>query len=157
MRWSGNGDVTAAVSAAELLPGLGNTDTSGCNAADFAGFAAGNIALVLRGSCTIAVKATNARTAGASDALISSPGNADPVDRLGLLFGSLGEAFTLDMPAMGLPYALGVELAGTPGLTMRMEVDLDDPIRPVPVPAPASLPLLGIGLAALAIAHRRRG
>ena len=39
------GDVTAAVTPVDLQLGLGNTSTSGCEAADFAGFPAGNIAL----------------------------------------------------------------------------------------------------------------
>ena len=43
------GDVTAAVTAVDLQLGLGNTSTSGCEAADFAGFPAGNIALLQRG------------------------------------------------------------------------------------------------------------
>jgi hypothetical protein len=43
------GDVTAAVTAVDLQLGLGNTSTSGCTAGDFAGFPAGNIALIQRG------------------------------------------------------------------------------------------------------------
>ena len=39
------GDVTAPVTAVDLQLGPGNTSTSGCEAADFAGFPAGNIAL----------------------------------------------------------------------------------------------------------------
>ncbi len=43
------GDVTAPVTAVDLDLGLGNTSTSGCEAGDFAGFPAGNIALLQRG------------------------------------------------------------------------------------------------------------
>ena len=43
------GDVTAAVTPVDLQLGLGNTSTSGCEASDFAGFPAGNIALLQRG------------------------------------------------------------------------------------------------------------
>ena len=42
-------EVTAAVTAVDLQLGPGNTSTSGCEAADFAGFPAGNIALIQRG------------------------------------------------------------------------------------------------------------
>ena len=59
------GDVTAAVTAVDLQLGLGNTSTSGCEAADFAGFPAGNIALLQRGTCTFELKAENAAAAGA--------------------------------------------------------------------------------------------
>ena len=43
-----------------------HVDGSGCEAADFAGFPAGNIALMQRGTCDFAVKVVNAQTAGAS-------------------------------------------------------------------------------------------
>ena len=39
------GDVEAAVTAVDLMLGLGNTSTSGCDASDWVGFPAGNIAL----------------------------------------------------------------------------------------------------------------
>ena len=62
LAYSGSGDVTAAVTA---LPGPAVDRRRGCEAADFAGFPGGNIALVSRGSCTFAIKATNAAAAGA--------------------------------------------------------------------------------------------
>ena len=40
------GDVTAAVTPVDIQLGLGNTSTSGCEATDFPGFPAGNIALI---------------------------------------------------------------------------------------------------------------
>jgi len=60
MSYSGSGDVTAAVTA---LPAPPADPTPGCEAADFAGFPAGNIALISRGACTFAIKATNAAAA----------------------------------------------------------------------------------------------
>ena len=54
------GDVTAPVTNVDLKFGLGNTSTSGCEAEDFAGFPAGNIALLQRGVCTFELKAENA-------------------------------------------------------------------------------------------------
>ena len=59
------GDVTAPVTAVDLRLGLGNTSTSGCEASDYAGFPAGNIALLQRGTCTFEMKAENAAAAGA--------------------------------------------------------------------------------------------
>jgi hypothetical protein len=57
---SGTGDVTAAVWAVDLnLPSTGGS-TSGCEAADFIGFAVNSIALVQRGTCNYSVKVANA-------------------------------------------------------------------------------------------------
>jgi hypothetical protein len=47
------GEVTAPVTAIDVQLGPGNTSNSACEAADFAGFTAGNIALVQRGTCTL--------------------------------------------------------------------------------------------------------
>ncbi|HMN27258.1 MAG TPA: hypothetical protein PKE45_03815, partial [Caldilineaceae bacterium] len=51
------GVVTAAVRAVDLQLGPGNTSSSGCEAADFAGFPPGQIALLQRGACTFQSKA----------------------------------------------------------------------------------------------------
>ena len=67
--------MTAAVTAVDLQLGLGNTSTSGCEAADFAGFPAGNIALLQRGTCTFELKAENAAAAGAVGIVIFNQGN----------------------------------------------------------------------------------
>ena len=69
------GDVTAAVTGVDLQFGLGNTSTSGCEAADFAGFPVGNIALLQRGVCTFELKAENAAAAGAVGIVIFNQGN----------------------------------------------------------------------------------
>ena len=61
LSYSGSGDVTAAVHTLAAPP---VDATPGCEAADFAGFPAGNIALINRGACTFAIKATNAYNAG---------------------------------------------------------------------------------------------
>src|ERR1044072_1143929 len=59
------GNVTGNVRAVDLPLGLGNTSTSGCEAADWAGFPPGSIALLRRGTCTFELKAENAAAAGA--------------------------------------------------------------------------------------------
>lgn len=113
MEYSGSGDVTASVTALTPPPGDG---TPGCEAADFAGFPAGNIALISRGGCTFALKATNAQAAGASGVVIYN-------NTAGDLNGTLGEAFTLDIGVTGITQALGQQLAATPGLVLRLKTD----------------------------------
>ena len=106
--YSGSGDVTAAVSTLAVI--------TGCNAGDFAGFPVGNIALISRGACTFAIKATNAYNAGAAGVVIYN--NAP-----GTLNGTLGNGFTLDIPVTSVTQAVGQNLAATPGLVMRLKTD----------------------------------
>ncbi len=49
-------------------------DPAGCEAADFAAFPAGAIALMQRGSCDFGVKADNAEAAGATGVVIFNRG-----------------------------------------------------------------------------------
>ena len=114
------GDVTAAVTAVDLQLGLGNTSTSGCEAADFAGFPAGNIALLQRGSCTFELKAENAAAAGAVGIVIFNQGDTAAPDRNGIPAVTLTANNTSGIPVLGTTYALGAMLAGTPGLRMRV-------------------------------------
>jgi Zn-dependent M28 family amino/carboxypeptidase len=108
MSYSGSTDTTAQVAVPSGSP-------LGCAAADFAGFPAGQIALVSRGTCPFAQKATNAHAAGASGAVIYN-------NIAGSLNGTLSETFTLDFGVVGITQALGQELvAQVPsGLTMRL-------------------------------------
>lgn len=110
MSYSGSGDVTAAVSTP--------TPVTGCNASDFAGFPAGTIALISRGACTFAIKATNAYNAGATGVIIY---NNTP----GTLNGTLGNGFTLDIPVASVTQAVGQQLAALlpTGLVMRLKTD----------------------------------
>jgi hypothetical protein len=66
-----------------------SSSTSGCTAADFAGFVAGRIALIQRGGCNFGVKVLNAQAAGATGVIIFNEGNPG---RTGLLVGSLIDA-----------------------------------------------------------------
>ena len=113
MTYSGSGDVTAAVTA---LPAAPADPTPGCEAADFVGFPAGNVALISRGACAFALKASNAAAAGASAVVIY---NNIP----GTLNGTLSETFTLDLPVVSVTQALGQQLAGTSGLVLRVKTD----------------------------------
>ena len=108
MSYSGSGDVTAPVSTLPVI--------TGCNAADFAGFTPGTIALISRGACTFALKATNAYNADAAGVVIY---NNIP----GTLNGTLGSTFTLDIPVTSVTQDVGQQLAATPGLIMRLQTD----------------------------------
>jgi aminopeptidase Y len=111
--YSGSGDVTAPVTA---LPAPPADATPGCEAADFAGFPAGDIALISRGACTFAIKATNALGAGASGVVIYN-------NAAGVLNGTLGNTFTLNIGVTSVTQADGQALAATPGLVLRLKTD----------------------------------
>lgn len=108
MSYSGSGDVTAAVSTLPVI--------TGCDPGDFAGFPAGNIALISRGACTFAAKATNAYNVGAAGVVIY---NNQP----GTLNGTLSSTFSLDIGVTSVTQDIGQQLAATPGLTMRLKTD----------------------------------
>jgi len=117
---SDDGDVTAAVTAVDLQLGIGNTSTSGCEAADYAGFPAGNIALLQRGTCTFEIKAENAAAAGAVGIVIFNQGNTADPSRQGIPAVTLSANNTSGIPVLGTTYPLGETLAATPGLRMRV-------------------------------------
>ena len=116
------GDVTGSVTVVDLDLGPGNASTSGCEASDFAGFPTGNIALIQRGACTLALKAENAAAAGAVGAVIFNQGNTP--DRMGLINGTLGPSYAGGIPVFFATYDRGVEWDGTPGLTLHMIADV---------------------------------
>jgi Zn-dependent M28 family amino/carboxypeptidase len=117
---TGYGDVTAAVTAVDVNLAPPRDSTSGCEAADFAGFPAGNIALVQRGTCGFGDKALNAQAAGASAVIIFNQGNTP--DREGLIIGTLGGTNVVGIPVVGASFADGVALS-QPGSTASVEVD----------------------------------
>jgi hypothetical protein len=121
MSYSGSGNVTAPMSRP-------SGDIRGCFQADYAGFTAGNIALVQRGTpagfpdnggvCTFRWKVERAVAAGASAVLVY---NNVP----GVLNGTLGEGALSAVPALGLTQALGEELLATSGVVMRVTTNTD--------------------------------
>jgi Zn-dependent M28 family amino/carboxypeptidase len=121
MSYSASGDTgNATITPVDLTLSpdpAARVSTSGCEAADFTGFPAGNIALMQRGSCPFAQKATNAQAAGAVGAIIfnsGTPGNE------GVIAGTLGETAQdgqpeppdVTIPVVGISYAEGDRLAG---------------------------------------------
>jgi len=108
VEYSGAGDVTAPIEAVDVNLEGDRASTSGCEAEDFAGFTAGSIALVQRGTCDFRVKVENAAAAGAVAAVIFNQGNGE--DRSGLLLATLATP-QVSIPTVGTTYALGETLA----------------------------------------------
>ena len=113
MSYSGSGDVTAPVTPLAAPPA---DATPGCEAADFAGFPLGNIALIRRGACSFAIKATNAYNAGASGVIIYN-------NIAGPLNGTLGATFSLNIGVTSVTDVVGAQLIATSGLVMRVKTD----------------------------------
>ncbi|WP_372728939.1 M28 family peptidase [Nocardioides sp.] len=107
MTYSGSGDVTAPVQPVDLSLGDPAASTSGCEAADFEGFTAGNIALIQRGACAFADKVVNAQDAGATGVIVMNQGTPGRFDAFsGTLSNPVGT-----VPAIGTTFAIGESLA----------------------------------------------
>ncbi|NRQ39365.1 M28 family peptidase [Nonomuraea sp. NN258] len=127
MNLSGAGDVTATLQNVDLVlpPGpTPSTSNSGCEAADFAGFTPGNIALLQRGTCDFVVKANNAAAAGAVAAIIFNEGQPG---RTATLQGNLGTP--VPIPVVGTSFAVGEELSAPAGTVVRVRTDTTSEIR----------------------------
>jgi Zn-dependent M28 family amino/carboxypeptidase len=117
MGYSGSGDVNAALAAIDVVVPIAgnppNTSTSGCEASDFAGFTAGAVALVQRGTCPFRQKVDNAAAAGASAVIVFNEGQpqspTQPEDRSVVILGTLGTP-GVTIPVVGTSYAIGEEL-----------------------------------------------
>ena len=121
--FSGSGDVTGTVQPVDVqvpppaTPGV----TSGCEAADFAGFTPGNIALVQRGTCTFQIKVTNAIAAGATAVIVFNEGQPG---RTATFIGDIGTPVSI--PVVGISFAEGarfVELAAAGPVTARVTTE----------------------------------
>ena len=124
--YSGGGDVTAALRPVDLnlsTDGSVQPSTSACEAADFAGFERGAIALVRRGTCPFFVKVQNALAAGAAGVVAMNEGTAGQTDSFS---ASLGRPTAI--PVVGVSYAYGRELAAKAAnaeeATLRLTVDI---------------------------------
>jgi Zn-dependent M28 family amino/carboxypeptidase len=127
MTYSGSGDVKADVTAVDLVvpaPGAANGNTSGCESADFAGFPAGTIALVQRGTCPFRQKADNAQAAGAGAVIVFNEGQPG---RTAAVAGTLSTP-GVTIPVVGTTFAIGDDLRnnvtnGPTGSEARVRVD----------------------------------
>ncbi|MBT2231415.1 M28 family peptidase [Nonomuraea sp. NEAU-A123] len=127
MSYSGAGDVTATLQNVDLVlpPGpTPSTSTSGCEAADFAGFTPGNIALLQRGTCTFLLKAQNAQAAGAVAAIIFNEGQPG---RTATPQGNLGTPVSI--PVVGASFAVGEELSSPAGTVVHLKTDTISELR----------------------------
>ncbi len=143
------GTATAAVTAVDINLVMPRANTSGCEGAytqaltppgepitadpggadDFAGFPAGNIALIQRGACSFALKVANAQAAGASGVIIFNQGNT-PERSVTLTNITAapppGSVFTtITIPVVGTSFAAGESLARA-GTTATVAV-INDP------------------------------
>jgi Zn-dependent M28 family amino/carboxypeptidase len=118
LTYSGSGTAQAAVTPVDVNLTPPRASTSGCEAADFASFPKGHIALLQRGTCEFGLKVKNAAAAGAVAAIVFNQGNTADPERTGLLQGTLGTASTI--PAIGIPYALGEQLAKAPNTVVKV-------------------------------------
>lgn len=119
LAYSGAGSVTAPVTAIDLNLGGDRATTSACEAADFADFPQGNIALVQRGTCEFATKVDHAVAAGAGGVVVLNQGNDE--GRRGLFAGTLGGLAAV--PVVATTFDLGAEWAATPGTTLMLAVE----------------------------------
>lgn len=83
----------------------------GCNAADFAGFPAGNIALISRGICSFYIKAANAMNAGASAAVLYN-------NVAGGLNPTVAGVPAITIPVVAITQTDGLTIAGTAGASI---------------------------------------
>ncbi|NUT44253.1 MAG: M20/M25/M40 family metallo-hydrolase [Thermoactinospora sp.] len=110
---SAEGTFTGKLQNVDLVvpPGpVANTSSSGCEAADFAGFTPGNWALMQRGTCNFSVKVANAIAAGAAGAAIMNEGQPG---RDGIIIPDLGGQVSI--PVVGLEYYAGEALSKVAG------------------------------------------
>ena len=128
LRYSGSGSVRARVVAVDLLvpSPAPNSSTSGCEAADYAGFAEGSIALLQRGTCTFRTKVENAIRAGAAAAIVFNEGNPG---RRELFPGNLG-APQVRIPALAASFEVGEALRngksdGATGVEAEVGTDVE--------------------------------
>jgi Zn-dependent M28 family amino/carboxypeptidase len=121
--FSPEGEVQAPVQAVDLVlpPGEApNTSTSGCELSDFRNFEPGNIALIQRGTCTFVSKARRAQIAGASGVIIFNEGQPGRTDAL----VPAGSATDIEIPVVFTTFAVGQQLANTPGAVVRIDVNV---------------------------------
>ncbi|GLY46584.1 M28 family metallopeptidase [Lentzea sp. NBRC 102530] len=103
-----------------------NGNSSGCEAADFAGFVPGRVAMLQRGSCGFNVKVLNAQAAGAAAVILFNEGQPG---RTGLVT-PIGDVTGLTIPVVFATFAAAQELIlSTPGALVTVVVDFTEETR----------------------------
>ena len=127
LAYSGAGRVEAEVVAVDLLvpSPRPNASTSGCEAADFAVFPRGAIALLQRGTCFFRTKVANAVAAGASAVVVFNEGNAERRE----LFGATLGTPQVSIPALAASFEVGESLrrgtrTGATGAVAELRADV---------------------------------
>ncbi|MFB4277599.1 M28 family metallopeptidase [Nonomuraea sp. MTCD27] len=123
MQDSPAGAVSGTLQPVDLVlpPGpAANSSSSGCEASDFAGFVAGNIALMQRGTCSFRIKVDNAIAAGASGAVVFNEGQEG---RTEIDFNPVLGGPGVTIPSFFTSFEVGDELAATAGTTVQMNWD----------------------------------
>ena len=127
------GTANAAVTPVDINLVPPRANTSGCNGAfaeaavgapltadplgpdDFAGFVAGNIALVQRGGCSFALKVVNAQAAGASAVILfnqgDTPARSVTLANITAVPPAGSAVTTITVPVVGTSFAAGESLA----------------------------------------------
>ena len=121
---SGFGDVAAPVVPVDVNnnpPPTPNGNTSGCEAADFAGFPVGSVALLQRGSCDFGVKAQNAQAAGATAVILYNEGTPGDASRNNVLNPTVA-GYAVTIPVVGTSYELGRDLMDPAGTVVKIRV-----------------------------------
>jgi len=135
MQYSASGTVIDGnLIAVDLDLGLGNSSTSGCEAADFVASdwsGPDDIALIQRGACGFGTKALNAQDAGAEAVIIFNQGNTIDPGRQDIIGGTLGEGVVglLTIPVLDTSYSDGLLLLGAAADTVSLSVDADTVTR----------------------------
>jgi Zn-dependent M28 family amino/carboxypeptidase len=122
---SGSGDVVGQLRAVNLQLDAKPpaASTSGCEAADFAGFERGAVALIRRGTCPFQTKVEHAVEAGAIGAVIMNEGTNGRTD---VFSGLMNKPAAI--PVVGISYERGRSLDAASraagGATVRLAVDV---------------------------------
>jgi Zn-dependent M28 family amino/carboxypeptidase len=127
LAYSGSGEVTAEGYFVDVVippPLQSNSTTSGCESEDFAGFPAGGIALIQRGTCYFQDKVDNAVAAGAVGVIIFNEGQPG---RTGVVEGALDGNANNAIPVVGLSYTIAEGLLAEQKLyeSLALQVKVD--------------------------------
>ena len=126
--FSGDGDSTAHMTLVDYTPPTtqASASDSGCEPEDFAGFPAGDIALIQRGTCDFGLKVENAKAANASGVVLFNEGTIGAADRNDVLIPTLAGYDATGVPVVGTDYATGkelVDLDAAGDVSLRVAVD----------------------------------